>query len=323
MSEKAVEIGKARPVWRDVAFFLAVAALGYSAFVAFLYIRDPYGRSGLRPSSEVSNLPERTLSVSRAMDLQFDAAVVGNSTSIPLQPVILDALTGRRFVSLSMSGGGPLLALKSGEFFFRFHPQARVLVVAMDDGWCIKGKLEEEHPFPAWLYGSTADYVFGLFRNASIALLDLSYDPPGPARIDGYHPFDEAYRKHDGGDATLTIQRLNKAIRPTAARYAPPFIFDPPALLAEMIRAAPQSATFVLLWTPRYLTLQPVEGTTAEAADTDCKKQVARLAGPRVRVIDWSGHRPENSNPDYFYGPNHYRPHIARAIERDIADAIR
>jgi hypothetical protein len=258
------------------------------------------------------------------MDPQFDAAIVGNSTSIPLQPEFLDPLTGRHFVSLSMSGSGPLLALTSARFFFRFHPQARALVVAMDDSWCARGNdIREEHPYPAWLYGSTPDYVFGLFRNASIKMLMTSYDPPGPLRIDGYHPYDEAFRQHDFDDIAFTIERLNRATRPTAARYSPPYVVQSPEMLADLIRTAPQSVTFVLFWTPRYLTLQPVEGTPAEASDAACKKQIAELSGPRVRIVDWSGPRPENGIPTNFYAPNHYRDNLARVVERDIADAVR
>ncbi|MET4716110.1 hypothetical protein ABIF63_000213 [Bradyrhizobium japonicum] len=85
----------------------------------------------------------------------------------------------------------------------------------------------------------------------------------------------------------------------------------PAIRLAKMIGATQQSATIVLLWTARYLTLRPIEGTPAEAGDKECKKQVEQLSGTRVRVVDWSGPRPENSAGDY-YGPNHYRPHRTR-----------
>ncbi|MBR0952898.1 hypothetical protein [Bradyrhizobium canariense] len=300
----------------------AVAALAYSCFVAFIYIRDPYGRSGLRSRAEMANLPERLIAVSRAMDSQFDAAIIGNSTSIMLQPESLDQLSGRRFVSLSNSGGGPVLALATARLFFRYHPNARALIVAMDYGWCTKGKdVGEQHPYPAWLYGSTFDYLLGLFRHASIDMLNTSYQEQGHLRIDGFHPYNDAFRDID--DMATTMERLSRTTRPTASRYPAPYTFDPPAMLRDLISTAPSGMTFVLFWTPRYLTMQPVEGTSADMEDAACKRQFAEIASPRVRIVDWSGPRPENRDPTNFFDTNHYRDNLARLVERDIADALR
>ena len=96
---------------RDLIHLLGATALGFSIIVGTVYVKDPYGRSGIRPSLQVPNLGERELMVSRARDAAFDSAIVGNSTSIPLQPEILDKLADRRFVSLSISGSGAPVAL--------------------------------------------------------------------------------------------------------------------------------------------------------------------------------------------------------------------
>jgi len=89
-----------------------------------------------------------------------------------------------------------------------------------------------------------------------------------------------------------------------------------PIRLAKMIGATQQSAAIVLLGTRRYLTLQPIEGTPAETADTECKKQVEQRSGTRLRVVDWSGPRPENSAGN-FYGPE-----PLPAASKAIVDAI-
>jgi hypothetical protein len=312
-----------RNAWIDIARVIVTAALIFSLVVAFIFFKDPYGRAGFRPSAMVPNVPERELMVSRAMDPQFDSAIVGNSTSIPLQPVELDALAGHRFVSLSMSGSGAPGALTAARFFLRYHPRAAALIVALDDSWCTKGAdATEGRPFPFWLYGNDFDYIIGLFGHASWDLVKLARTERGANRLDGYHPYDEAFRGHGYDNITTTTERLNRIIRPTVARYQPPYHFEPPEMLARFIADAPASLAIVLFWTPRYVNIIPIDGTPAAEADAACKRQVAALASSRVVIVDWSGPRPENLDPANFYEANHYRDSLAIKIEREIASAL-
>ena len=312
--------------WRFLANAFAWAALSYVAAVAALFIMDPYGRSGLRPSDKISNLPERLLMVSRAMDPAFDAAIVGNSTSMPLQPEALDSLTDRHFVSLSMSGSQSPAAIATARFFLRQHPSARDIVIALDDSWCTRGAdVDETHPFPFWLYKNNISYVMGLLANASTSMFAVGISEPGNNRIDGYHPYDETFRRNNAADTDRIRDRINRLSRPTQARYAPPFRFEPPVALGHLIEEFDQSTDFILLWTPRYITLIPAPNTSAAEADHACKLQVNNLFAQRknVRIVDWSGSdHPENLDPENFYETNHYRNTIAALIERDIASSI-
>lgn len=289
------------------------------AAFAYLLISDPYGRLGIRSSAKVPNLSERELGVSRALDPQFDSAIVGNSTTIPMQPEVLDRLTGHRFVSLSMSGSGPRAALDTARFFLRHHPNAKTVVIGLDDGWCTKGAdFDEAHPFPSELYGSDLAYLAWLATHTSWETLKIARAKAGSNRLDGYHPYDEVFRAHDFDNPAVALEHLNRATRPVQARYAVPYRFEPPEMLRDLITETP-GIGFVLFWTPRYLTLLPVEGTSAADADGACKRQVAELAGPNVYIVDWSGPRPENLEPGNFYEPNHYRDALALKIEREIA----
>jgi hypothetical protein len=307
--------------WIDVAHLLGTTAIILAAAMLYLLIEDPYGRMGLRTSAQVPNLPERELMVSRALDPQFDSAIVGNSTSIPLQPAVLDRLTGRRFVSLSISGSGVPVALAVSRHFFRYHPHARVLLIGLDDSWC--NEALESRPFPSWLYGNRLDYLLGLVTHASWGMVRAALAHPGANRLDGYHPYDETFREHDFDNPETVLKRLNRAIRRTQARYPPAHRFDAPQLLTQLISGAPAETAFVLLWTPRYLGLLPTEGTPAADEDASCKRQVGALASPRVRIVDWSGPRPDNLDPSNFYEPNHYRDNIAIKIEHQVADVLR
>jgi hypothetical protein len=265
--------------------------------------------------------------VSRAMDPAFDSAIVGNSTSIPIEPAIPNQLTGLHFVSLSMSGSQSPVAITAAKFFLRHHPTARVVVVAMDDSWCTRGyDVDETHPFPFWLYRSNVSYIAGLIENASMEMFASIVAKPGSNRIDGYHPFDEAFRKALRTDANGLRDRMNKISRPTQARYSARLNFEPPNSLMALIAETDNATHFVLLWTPRYVTIIPAPNTAAARSDKACKLQVLAEFSRRenVRIIDWSGEdRTENLDPDNFYETNHYRDSIARLIDRDIASAIK
>lgn len=316
-------MSKTRPTnWGDLAHLIgATVAILAGAFI-YLLVSDPYGRLGIRSSAKVPNLAERELAVSRALDAQFDSAIVGNSTTIPMQPEVLDPLTGQRFVSLSMSGSGPRVALAAARFFLRHHQNAKTVIIGLDDGWCTKGAdLDETHPFPSELYGSDLEYLAWLATHTSWETLKVARAKAGSNRLDGYHPYDEVFRAHDFDNPVIVLEHLNRAIRPVQARYSTPYRFEPPEMLRDLI-AETHGISFVLFWTPRYLTILPVDGTSAAEADGACKRQVAELAGPHVKIVDWSGPRPENLDPANFYETNHYRDSYALKIEREIATAL-
>jgi hypothetical protein len=310
---------------RDLVQLIGAIALAFSVVVATVYIRDPYGRSGIRQSREVPNLGERELMVSRARDPSFNSAIIGNSTSIPMQPEILNKLTDRKFVSLSISGSGAPVALSVVRFFLRYHVSDQTLILALDDTWCRGAQdMAEGRPFPFWLYGNDLDYLAGLYANASFEMLHLAfYGKPGGLRPDGYHPYDEAFIGHHYDNVDATAARMDRLIRPTESNRPRPFTSVPLVLLGELIAAKPV-ATFVLFWTPRYISIIPQPNTPAAEADAACKQQSGALAEKyaNVRLVNWASDRPENRDPANFYEANHYRNELALTIQRDIAQAL-
>jgi len=311
---------------KDLVHLLGAIALVFSAVVVALYVKDPYGRAGIRPSSQVPNLGERELMVSRARDPSFDSAIVGNSTSIPMQPEILDKLTDRKFVSLSISGAGAPVALAVVRFFLRYHHSARTLIVALDDTWCRNARdMAEGRPFPFWLYGNNLSYIAGLYANASFEMLDLSlYAQRSGLRPDGYHPYDEAFIGHHYDDVDATRARMDRLTRPARSSQSRPFTSVPLVLLEELFATAP-TVTFVQLWTPRYISIIPLPGTPAAEMDDACKQQSVALTEKygNVRLVNWAFDSPENRNPANFYEANHYRNELALRIQHEIAHVLK
>jgi hypothetical protein len=317
-----------RTSWIDIARVLGGALLIYSLCAVAVFFSDPYGRSGFATSAAVPNVSERYWIVSRAMDTAFDSAIVGNSTSIPMQPEILDRLTGLRFVSLSISGSGAPVALRMAQFFLNQHARPKVLIISLDDTWCRSAAdMAEGRPFPFWLYGDGLDYAAGLFSNLSIDVLKESFwlEKRNGFRADGYHAYSNDFEIHGFNDLEMVRKRLDQNPRPTGANMSPPYHFEPPELLERLIATASPPVNFVLFWTPRYISLLPVPGTPAEVSDVACKQQVRGITQRHrnVRIVNWSGaDRPENLDPANFYEPNHYRDALAIKIENEIAASL-
>jgi hypothetical protein len=150
-----------RQSWTDIARVLGGALAVYLVVTVTIFFADPYGRSGFRTALQIPNTSQPFWKVTRAMNPAVDSAIVGNSTSIPIQPKIMDRLTGRKFVSLSIAGSGAPVALAVVRFFLRYHADPKALVIALDDSWCKSAVgMAEGRPFPFWLYGGNLAYSY-------------------------------------------------------------------------------------------------------------------------------------------------------------------
>jgi len=129
------------PEWgRWLTAFLGALALGAALVFAFVIAVDPYdsGRFGFLGIKGVSDLNPRTANASRARDPQFDSAIVGDSTAQLLKPSELSALTGARFVQLTVPGSGPREQLAILDFFARHHARIGAVVIGVDGAWCTR-----------------------------------------------------------------------------------------------------------------------------------------------------------------------------------------
>jgi hypothetical protein len=105
-----------------LAACLGTLALCAALIFAVMIAVDPYdsGRFGLLGIKGVSDANPRIANASRARDLQFDAAVIGDSTAILLSPAQLSQKAGMRFVKLTAYGFDPREQLAAGFL----HPAA-------------------------------------------------------------------------------------------------------------------------------------------------------------------------------------------------------
>jgi hypothetical protein len=315
------------PEWgRWLAVFLAALALGAALVFAFVIAIDPYdsGRFGFLRIEGVSDINPNTANASRARDPQFDSAILGDSTAQLLKPSELSALTGARFVQLTVPGAGPREQLAILDFFARHHARIGAVIIAVDEVWCTRdAALPPPHPFPFWLYGeSKLGYAAGLFSSRSLGrawrrvLIGLGLRER--SRADGYWDY-EATGSRD----------FQPAIAPPL-EPVPPFtgvvsdVFPAVTRLKDTIGRLSGEVPVVLFAPPLFYTHIARAGGAAAAQDDACKKALKVAVDGRARgaFIDYRVDNALTRDPANFTDYVHISAKAARQMERDIAGRI-
>jgi hypothetical protein len=305
--------------WSSFLIWMAGAcALGLVVAFAAVVAIDPYGRLRIKKTRETTFGVERLIKVTRALDPGFDSAIIGNSTSIALAPEYLTQLTGRKFVSLSISGTGSDADLAVARLFIDNHPNVRTMVFGLDDTWCRTPG--EGRPFPFWLYSSISGYLLGLVPETSMSVLLSGWDILEEQPRDGSQNYEAGFLANNYGNVDFVRKNL------TRERYTRVDLsLVPTSQLAEFVKRAPKQVSFVLLWTPRYINLVPAPGSQADQADRTCKAALAAALteSRNVTIINAAGDdRPQNSDPANFFDFTHYRKSLADLLEQEIAAAL-
>jgi hypothetical protein len=307
-----------------LAWAVASAMCALATAFALIVAIDPYGRLGIKKTRETTFQVERLAKVTRGRDADFNSAIVGNSTAQNLMPEHLDRISGRRFVSLAISGTGPQAILTVARYFIAHHPQARTLIFGLEDSWCRPEGPAEWRPFPFWLYSTTANYLLGLAKETSASLLYTVVEKGERLRKDGFQGYDDHFLSTKKYDDVEAVRKILMRLRPTQSEN-PDLKFPATHALIELVKDSPSQLDFVIVWTPRYINFIPMPGTPAAQADLACKASLADGLSNRqnVGILDASGDdRPDNADPANFFDFTHYRAAMARRLEREIAATI-
>jgi len=319
---------------------LAATAVLLTGFVALAYVIDPYdtGRSPLFAKPGVRPQGPRTANASRGRDQAFNAMIVGNSHIQLVAPERLRKITGLDFVQLATPASGPKEHLTLIDWFLRNRlDEPKALVIGIDDFWCISDpKLPNDKPFPFWLYSADPlEYVEGLVRFDVLEELSrrigyLFSASAERARPDGYWDYEPEYIKLGYKTDPAFRQRLEQKPYANAARYdRDPKLserqFPAVARLRELAAKLPKETALLLVMPPVYINALPPPGTEQAFQLNACKAAVMKVQGDHARtaVVDWLVDRPEIRVPELFFDASHYRQPIAKAIEADIAEALR
>jgi hypothetical protein len=317
-------------VWRRFAVTLVAATLLLFGGIAALAVAlDPFdtGRFALLRVRGVPDQGPRMAHASRGRDPQFDSVIIGNSHIQLISPERLAGATGLRFVSLAVPATGPKEQFALLAYFLRHRTgPTRALVLGTDAYWCTDDpEFKNATPFPFWLYDpSPIAYVRGLIRTDTLERLPqriqyaLGQSSRRRARPDGYWDYEQDPRwPAQTPEAQLAARGLAGKLNETG-RF--------PAIdrLALVLSGLPADVDVVLVRPPAYITAQAKPGTPLAASEAACVAALQRVAAgrPRTTLINWQIDRPENRLADNYLDHTHYRGTLAKAVERDIAQAL-
>jgi len=317
-------------LWRRwLVILLATLATSSVAVFAAVVMLDPYSTGRLTPIQRVDiAIPTRTFVVAGlARDQRFNAAVLGNSHGMSIEPEILNAATGARFVQLWVYGQLPPDTMFLLGVFDRLHRRQKpTLVVVLDLTWCDAKRGRSLHTeLQRWLFeGSDIDYlrklpsplaVMGALRRV---LIFAGLAAPA-GRADGFVP-----DYWTPGNRAVFRRQMEGIQRPTddpimGEPY--PYMED---LAGHLAKLDPDSRA-VLVLAPAYIDALPVPGSAAQAKVDGCKdraREIARLR-PSTRFIDLQVDGPLARDSRNFIDARHVDGKGVEELNAAVAHTLR
>lgn len=306
-----------------------VGFLGVDAvLLAVLILLDPFSTGRLTPITQV-NVATKTVLLghaARARDPRFDAAIVGNSHAIPLDPQRIGDATQLRMTQLASAGIYPTEQFIIGRAFARHHRGARAMVVVLDELSCkLDQPVVRDGVFPKFLFeGSNWDYlqniIFpGAASTAARRLVILAGLMEEPGRVDGFEVLNFSEQGRRAGQArALRFQRPTEAPQTSA----PPPAF---AQLETLIQELKPETALVLYFVPLPAVALPVPDSPADRWLQTCKERyrLAAAARPRTAFVDRMVEDSFTRNITNFEDIEHIRNELAPILEKDIVEGLR
>jgi hypothetical protein len=323
--------------WRRYAFaFIAIVVGFLVAAYTFVLLVDPFGISPVSlPLKRALVTVQRYMYPQLIRSHRFDSALFGTSTSMLLDPEILNGPFEARFANLSMASATAWEQKTLIELFLREVRHPKVLMIGLDIVWCTPDADRNRitfRGFPDWLYDDNRwnDYLHLLNRISLMSAVRLLRFNLGlfspPTRLDGMNTFLPPEAEYDLERARGHIYGGVPRVESSEASPTPPPLsnvgeqVELPALLwlEQILARLPDETRKVLAFMPVHVS-NLGQGPTFET----CKARVAEIGRQRgASVIDWripSTITREDSN---FWDPLHYRVPIANRIARDLARAV-
>jgi hypothetical protein len=326
-SSDSIPVADTAAEWRRwLVAFLSVPVIGACVILAFLIAVDPYdtGKFGLLSIDGVDDQNTVTAIPSRARDLQFDSAVIGNSTVQRLNPTELSQATGLRFVQLYKIGATPREVLTILDLFMRKHPHPRALVIGADPYWCTHGREEPAQNLPYWLYDqSFFEYAVRLISWRSIEhafqRISIGLGHRQRAVVDGFFNYEEIW------PPGLFRDTARPADPVPAATAAEREVFPAIARLDAAIKNIPSDVPIILFVPPTLASTVPQPGSVEATEREACNAALARTVAdrPHSRFINYRVDNALTRNPDDFADYIHYRGAIAEKITQGIIASLR
>jgi hypothetical protein len=323
-ARKAAAEDESRRQWRNWLCALLSLAAGCSVLLyAAVVLIDPFstGRFSLTQRIDFTTSNSRLANAGLVRDLQFDGAILGDSTAFALDPVRIAGTSKWRIAQLAIPAATPANILTVARAFERHHGALSTLeVFILSMYWCSTTRPNKNAygPFPDWLYESTDRiYLSRIFfddavKGATVRVgiwLGLANQA---ARADGYAP-------------VLPARNLESLLAARPADGPPPDApFPAIDVLAAHIAALPANSTVAFVFAPPYVNALPIDGSIAAARLRACKERVQQIAAGRAntRYLDLMTENTITLAIDHYQDRVHYNSAGAHLIEPKIARLI-
>lgn len=335
--------------WRGWTSAFLIAALGFVALLlGFVALLDPYGirvRAG-QAARPLMDINQRFMYPQLVRSGAFDSAVLGTSTLRLLDPAILSAGAGGRFVNLAMNAATPWEQTQMASLFARRVEKPGAVIWGVDGLWCNADATDPARrltprPFPPWLYGSApgwSDFRHLLdFTSLEVSARLLAHRlglMPARIRGDGYEVFTPPEASYDIERARF---HLRGAWGAPAPELGPLSVPEPPdadersgwrfpalAWLDDALGAFPPSTRLVLVLPPAHAIGLPREGSVGWRRHEACKAEIGRIATRHgAALADYAYASPLTREDANYWDGLHYRLPIARRIESDLVAILK
>jgi hypothetical protein len=324
--------------WRRF-FRLAVGSAAGLAGVIYLFVVlvDPFDTLPLSPPWDRAPVTsnQRFSYPGLARSPRFDSAILGTSTSRLLRPVSLDPAFDARFVNLAMNDATPYEMSRLLRVFSLAHPAARVIMLGIDDRWCVTGESFRKlspRPFPEWMYQSNrwSGYgeMFNLFAVQEAfkefgVLTGLKQEDMGR---DGYTRFVPPDDTYDPARAAVHLREAEPRV-PGGERSGDATRWRFPALetLRDDLLSLPQTTHKILFFVPYHRRLLSAPGSDGARVWDECKHRIVGLTSltPNTVAVDFMRPSPITVTDDNYWDPQHYRVAVADRLALDLTAADR
>jgi len=324
--------------WRRFFSLAAGSAAVFGGVIyAFVVLVDPFDTLPLSPPWDRAPVTsnQRFSYPALARSARFDSAIIGTSTSRLLRPASLDPAFHSRFVNLAMNDATPYEMSSLLRVFNRAHPAAKVIMLGVDDRWCVTGDSPRKlspRPFPEWLYRDDqwSGYremfnpfaVQEAFKQFGV-LTGLKQEDMGRDGYTRFVPPDDAY---DPARAAIHLREAEPRV-PGGERSGDAAGWRLPALeiLRADLLALPETTDKILFFVPYHHRLLSAPGSDGANVWDECKRRVADLAmlTPNAIAVDFMLPSPITMADDNYWDPQHYRVTVADQLALDLTAADR
>lgn len=330
--------------WRRFStIFLATAATLLAGVMTFVAAMDPWRVFPLLHTDAPHFIPkdsQRYLYPGLVRSNRYDAALIGNSTAMMLDPERLGRLIGDHFMNLAMAAALPWEQMEMTRLLMAADPPPRTILFTMNSIWCNPSAAPaplDEARLPLFLYrpypGLHLTRLFNV-RTIGLSFRVLRHDlgfAPAEVRADGYLPFLPPDATYDGATARKSIYPRGPVDlspvsppEPVLLETSRSWRFGDVERLGELVARMPHATRVIFAFMPGHVASMGRPGSVEAAMEQTCKEAIARVAAAReTSLIDFHIRSSVTLDDASYWDQLHYREPIARRIEAAIATALR